>query len=94
MFITSLELTFSSFRQVDVEDSDDLFDIVDVDPETFGKSIELCPTVISSAVFKGIDARLLLVCLLLGNNKWLLGVVVDVTNIALEDEESTLSRQE
>ena len=69
MFISSLKLTFSSFRQVDVEDRDDLFDIVDVDPDTFGNSIELWPTVISSVLFKGIDALLLLVSLLFGNNR-------------------------
>ena len=88
-----INLTLSSLRCVDVDDRDDLFDIVDEEPDTLCTPIGPWLRRTPSSEFKGIEALRLLTCLFFGNNMSWLGVDEDVINIARDDEESTLSRQ-
>ena len=88
-----ISLTFSSLRYVDVEDIDDLLDIVEDDLEVYGKSCEPWIWEMFSSVCTGIDdLRFEISTLRLGNKRWWLGIDSELINIALDEDESVLSR--
>ena len=91
LIYTPIKPTLSSLRCVDADDNEDLLDIVDDDPDTFGKSIDPLLRGTSSSACIGIDALRRLMCLFFGNNKLWFGVDEEVISMALEDDESTLS---
>lgn len=80
--LQDVKLTFSSLRCVDVEDRDDLFDIVDEEPDTLCTPIGPWLRETSSSEFMGIEALRLLICLFLGNSMSWLGVDEEVDVVA------------